>query len=428
MSVGVSDVTFSLEGLEPRILFSTTLYWDTNGATPGLGGSGTWDATAANWTTDATGSSPTQAWVDGGNAVFSGAAGAVAVSGTVSAGLITFGVNGYSIQNGTIDLASGTHINVGTWDATIGSILASNGFAKYGTGTLTLTGSDSNTYSGITALIEGTLVLSKETGAIAIPGNLWIEGTSVVRLGGDEQIGDSSQLNISGALELAGHVETVGWINNYGTIENDSATPGQITFSGIGATGAIQDGSDSAPLSVVKVSNWSSMLGPDMSYTGDTTVLAGELSLQDTTNFVSNIHNYGDVDFDYSVDGTYGGTIDGPGGVKKNGAGTLTLTGMNSYSGGTWVLAGTLIVDGGIGSATVSSGATLGGAGLMGPVVVNQGGYWISPPSVLQVQVPATVSRGFSSTLTGTFGGGTSLAHTVTIDWGDRNVCPRLLS
>ena len=47
-----------MESLEPRAML-TTLYWDPNGATPGLGGSGTWDLLSANWTTDPTGSSPT---------------------------------------------------------------------------------------------------------------------------------------------------------------------------------------------------------------------------------------------------------------------------------------------------------------------------------------------------------------------------------
>jgi autotransporter-associated beta strand protein len=51
-------------------------------------------------------------------------------------------------------------------------------------------------------------------------------------------------------------------------------------------------------------------------------------------------------------------------GLTKSGAGTLRLTGSNSFSGTTTVTAGTLIVNGTSASATtVNSGATLGGSG-----------------------------------------------------------------
>ena len=66
----------------------------------------------------------------------------------------------------------------------------------------------------------------------------------------------------------------------------------------------------------------------------------------------------------------------GHGGVEKYGAGTLTLSAVNTYVGATNVNAGTLIVDGSIaGSAVgVQSGATLGGHGTTGAVVIYAGG------------------------------------------------------
>ncbi len=55
----------------------------------------------------------------------------------------------------------------------------------------------------------------------------------------------------------------------------------------------------------------------------------------------------------------------GNGGLTKNGIGTLTLRGANTYTGPTDVLAGTLVVDGttGMGLTTVAGGATLAGGG-----------------------------------------------------------------
>ena len=56
-------------------------------------------------------------------------------------------------------------------------------------------------------------------------------------------------------------------------------------------------------------------------------------------------------------------------GLAKTGGGTLILSGSGkNYGGTTLVSAGTLLLDGALGSAavTVSAGATLGGAGTIG--------------------------------------------------------------
>ena len=60
---------------------------------------------------------------------------------------------------------------------------------------------------------------------------------------------------------------------------------------------------------------------------------------------------------------TLAGVLDGAGSLSKNGTGLLTLTGANSYTGGTFVNAGTLRAGAtnvfGTGSMFVNSGATL---------------------------------------------------------------------
>jgi autotransporter-associated beta strand protein len=65
--------------------------------------------------------------------------------------------------------------------------------------------------------------------------------------------------------------------------------------------------------------------------------------------------------------------------LSKAGAGTLTLTNANTYTGGTTVSAGTLLVSNttgsgtGTGAVTVSAGATLGGTGTIAGTVTNGG-------------------------------------------------------
>ena len=88
-------------------------------------------------------------------------------------------------------------------------------------------------------------------------------------------------------------------------------------------------------------------------------------------------------------------------GLTKGGAGTLTLAGVNTYSGATTVTAGTLLVDGSIASpVTVNSGGTLGGAGtISNTVTVNSGGT-LSPGSSTAILNTGALTLTAGSTLT----------------------------
>ncbi|MFP4358665.1 MAG: autotransporter-associated beta strand repeat-containing protein, partial [Puniceicoccaceae bacterium] len=76
--------------------------------------------------------------------------------------------------------------------------------------------------------------------------------------------------------------------------------------------------------------------------------------------------------------------------VEKIGAGTVALTGANTYTGGTTVTAGTLLANNSSGSATgtgnvtVNSGATLGGSGTIGGDVTVEDGGTLAPGNSIE--------------------------------------------
>ena len=146
---------------------TTPQYWDTDGTTPGAGGaapSGAWNGTAANFSTDSTGSSATGATTgvldDVVFAAGSDGAGSytVTVSGTQTAHAVQF-------ARGNVQLSGGT-LAVGHFDAvsgatgTVSSNIAGDAFGrviKSGAGTITL--ASANSYAGGTTVSGGTLVL-----------------------------------------------------------------------------------------------------------------------------------------------------------------------------------------------------------------------------------------------------------------------------
>jgi autotransporter-associated beta strand protein len=116
----------------------------------------------------------------------------------------------------------------------------------------------------------------------------------------------------------------------------------------------------------------------------------GNLSLANAIQFGA-----GDPTFDTAGnDVTVSGVIAGAGALTKIGAGTLSLTTANTYTGATTVTAGTLDVEGSIASSsltTVASGARLIGTGTVGTTQIDAGGVF-APGAIATPGTTTTVA------------------------------------
>ncbi len=151
---------------------------------------------------------------------------------------------------------------------------------------------------------------------------------------GDNKLSAGS-LGGGGAFYLGQNELTVGG-NNLSTNVTGIIADGGV----IGGTGA----------SLVKTGTGTMKLSGANTYTGGTTISAGSLQIGNggtTGSVLGNITNNAALIFNRSDAVAFGNVIGGSGTLEKLGAGTLTLSGSNTYSGGTTISAGTLEVQGG---------------------------------------------------------------------------------
>lgn len=170
----------------------------------------------------------------------------------------------------------------GTTDLTLGTAGGSTSL-----GTLSLSGSSSNTYSGTFTVNGGRLQLGKSSGKNSITGNLIIgDGTGgssadVVDLQSSNQIADTAAvtINSSGLLDLSDddRLETIGSLSGSGRISlgnGSKLTVGDVSDTNF--SGVISGSGEFAKVGAGKLTFSGSSAN---SYTGDTTISRGTLAL-----------------------------------------------------------------------------------------------------------------------------------------------------
>lgn len=367
-----------------------------------------WNTSATNWSG--------LAWTAGNDALFgSTGAGAITVDGTQSVGDLTFNAAGYSLSGGTLSFAKTTNtINAAT-NVTISSGLSAAfgttnaTINKSGAGQLTLNGdislssSNGSTFSfnaGNTAITGGNITMDNvrlrafATNALTISGgNFALTGTAS---SAGLQANNGASMLISG-----GTVNTVAFIIGNGSgasatisgtaVITNTGSPSErslILGTGSGAfalnaTLNLDGGTLAIPSIIRKTSGASTAAGTS------TVNLNGGTIKSITNSGTSLFHRTSTTNGSMTVNVLAGGAffdtggftalitnaLSGVGGLTKNGAGTLTLSGSNSYSGTTAVSAGSLIIGatGSVGSSgvlDVASGAILNVSAVSGGFTV----------------------------------------------------------
>ncbi|MGA0563713.1 autotransporter domain-containing protein [Ancylobacter sp. VNQ12] len=222
------------------------------------------------------------------------------------------------------------------------------------------------------------------------------------------------------------------------TLELEGSASGTLDLASVSADGAFQGFS-----TLVKsgTGTWS-LIGSGGSLTGTFTVDAGTLQIGNggTSGAIANdvaVAAGAALAFNRSDDITYANVISGAGSLIKNGAGTLILTGENTYTGGTLINAGTLQIGNGgttgsvvgdivnnaalifnrsgsydfpgtisgSGSVTILGGTVnfTGANAFNGPIDVEGSDFILSPGAVSSS--PFTIGQGGTIGGTGTIGG-----------------------
>jgi autotransporter-associated beta strand protein len=274
----------AVAGLSTHSAQAATYYWDNNGTTAGFGtAAGTWAAptvgsSTLGWSTDSTGATlpgtVTTATTDAlnfGNGATGLAAGTVTVSGSVSAGDITFasGSGGITISGGTaIGLASPSTITINNGNgATISTPITSGALTLAGSGRLKLSGA--NTYGGATTIGASAAVECDAAAAYSA----------------------NSDYTVNGVLESytgsGGYSITIGALNGSGNVYNTGSGSNQTTTFTVGNTGnlgsfsgVIHNGAwGSQKTALTKAGAGTQQLSGANTYTGSTTVSAGTLDV-----------------------------------------------------------------------------------------------------------------------------------------------------
>ena len=291
------------------------------------------------------------------------------------------------------------------------------GITKTGLGTLSFSGATANTYTGLTTISEGTMLLAKGGGVTSIPGDVLINGGTLTN-GATEQIADTSSLTLSsGSWVLSGNDEAIeSFTFNGGSYLAGGAT---LSLTSTGTALTMRDVTLTGQVDLIGASGGDVVF--DATNGGTATIDSIDLGLVNRTFNIAN----GSTDTDMVVNSS----SSTGGGLIKQGAGLLELAGTHTYLGGavstiaegpvrvtgTWatptlnvsnpgILKGTGTIIGNVSlDGTIQPGNSIGTIFLVGVHTFNNG-------SVTEIEISPTATDLIDITGTLTINSGATLA------------------
>ena len=295
------------------------------------------------------------------------------------------GAAGFALRaNTTVGVDAGTLTVAGFYEDQ-----GSFGLTKVGNGTLALT--VPSTYTGATSVTGGTL--NAAAGALANTSGITVTGAALSAV--DYAANATLNLDASATAVVSGaNLNLSGAVTNNGSANsalNFTASTGTITLASLAGSGKTRFGRDavitggisSGAVTVVGALS-ADISGGTVStgaltgaITGGTTTVSGVATISSVTAGTVNLNGAtssiatltaGTINLGTTAltvqEGTFTGLLAGAqGSLIKASAGTLTLSGANSFGGGTTINAGTLVIGQagslGSGAVTVASGASL---------------------------------------------------------------------
>ncbi len=267
---------------------------------------------------------------------------------TVSGGTLSLGANNAAGSGSATLTVSGGQFDLGTSNQSLSNVSLTGGSISGTTGVLTATGNAIDAQSGtVSGILGGSVGLTKTTsGTVILSGANTYTGATTISTG-TLQIGDGG---------TTGSIDSTSGVTNNANLAYNRSDALTVGYAISGSGSLAQNGSGTTILTGANT------------YSGATQVNSGTLQIGNggTTGSItstSGVTNNATLAYNRSDAITAGYVISGTGSVVQNGTGTLTLSGSNTYSGGTTLNSGTLAVSNGsglgTGTLTAANGTTV---------------------------------------------------------------------